>query len=373
MGQSPPSETYNLGGKGLPFFQGKTDFGEMHPTVRMYCDSPNRIADPGDILISVRAPVGPTNVCEVKSCIGRGLAALRGKDDLEQRYLFYFLRYIEPTLAQSGQGSTFEAIGKNNLRNIEIPLPDIDEQKRIAGILAKADRLRRLRRYALEMSDGYLQAVFLEMFGDPVTNPMGWEVKELGSELKGIDSGWSPVCDDEQAGMDRWAILKLGAVTWGIYNPLQNKQLPLDIEPRPELEVKKGDLLFSRKNTIDLVGACAFVFDSPPKLMLPDTIFRFVLKDSQKLMPEYLWGLFNNTAFKKKTQTLATGSAGSMPNISKQKVKDIALPVPSPPPQEKYAKVVYKYERLRAQQREALRQADHLFEALLDQAFGDGL
>lgn len=77
MGQSPPSSTYNSTGKGLPFFQGKTDFGEMYPTPRVYCTEPNRIAEPGDILITVRAPVGPTNINFVQSCIGRGLAAIR--------------------------------------------------------------------------------------------------------------------------------------------------------------------------------------------------------------------------------------------------------------------------------------------------------
>ena len=148
MGQSPPSETYNKDGRGLPFFQGKADFGEMYPKVRMYCNAPKKIANEGDILISVRAPVGPTNINSQKSCIGRGLAAIRSENGSDAKYLLYFLRYYEPKLARLSKGSTFDAIGKDDLAKIPIPLPPLPEQQRIAAILDKADRVHRLRRYA---------------------------------------------------------------------------------------------------------------------------------------------------------------------------------------------------------------------------------
>ena len=76
-GQSPPSSTYNQDGNGVPFFQGKADFGELNPTVRYWCSEPKRLAKPNDILFSLRAPVGPTNVNNIEACIGRGLAAIR--------------------------------------------------------------------------------------------------------------------------------------------------------------------------------------------------------------------------------------------------------------------------------------------------------
>src|SRR6185312_11272283 len=93
MGQSPPSSSYNLQGQGLPFFQGKTDFGDLYPKVRAFCTQPHKIAEAGDILISVRAPVGPTNINLEKSCIGRGLAGLRCRDRINTNYLLYFLRF----------------------------------------------------------------------------------------------------------------------------------------------------------------------------------------------------------------------------------------------------------------------------------------
>src|SRR5260370_27276333 len=104
MGQSPPSSSYNSRGDGLPFFQGKIDFYPTYPRVRVYCNQPSRVALPGDVLISVRAPVGPTNLADRKCCIGRGLAELRPKDHLNRLFLLYFLRYFEPRLASHGVG-----------------------------------------------------------------------------------------------------------------------------------------------------------------------------------------------------------------------------------------------------------------------------
>ena len=85
LGQSPPGDTYNTVGNGLPFFQGKTEFGEYYPTPRKWCSTPTKIAEAEDVLISVRAPVGPTNLCPTRACIGRGLAAIRPRDGMESR------------------------------------------------------------------------------------------------------------------------------------------------------------------------------------------------------------------------------------------------------------------------------------------------
>jgi len=93
MGQSPPSSSYNSKGDGLPFFQGKTDFGDIYPTARSFCSEPNKIAEPNDILMSVRAPVGSTNLNKVRSCIGRGLASIRCSSQTDLHYIFYFLRF----------------------------------------------------------------------------------------------------------------------------------------------------------------------------------------------------------------------------------------------------------------------------------------
>lgn len=145
MGQSPPGETYNRQGDGLPFFQGKLDFGPVNPIARQWCSQPTRIAVPGDILLCVRAPVGPTNIADIKCAIGRGLAIVRpipGKSTTE--FLFYSLRAIEKEVAKIAQGSTFTAIRRQDVENIKIPKAGEKEQlvfstraKNIQGLLDK--------------------------------------------------------------------------------------------------------------------------------------------------------------------------------------------------------------------------------------------
>jgi type I restriction enzyme S subunit len=131
MGQSPPGSTYNKQMRGLPFFQGKAEFGERYPTVRVWCTQPKKIAKPGDVLISVRAPVGPTNVADRECAIGRGLAGLSPLAGTPTEFLLFALRLQEPELSLKGTGSTFTAISKDDLEEIEINVSPLAEQKQI--------------------------------------------------------------------------------------------------------------------------------------------------------------------------------------------------------------------------------------------------
>ena len=137
MGQSPPSSTYNIEGDGLPFFQGKAEFGSSYPEVRKWCSVPSKVAQKEDILISVRAPVGPTNLAPAECCIGRGLAAITPSGGMPSRYLLYFLRSIESDIDSLGTGSTFKAISGKILRSIKIPISPFDQQKLIVAEIEK--------------------------------------------------------------------------------------------------------------------------------------------------------------------------------------------------------------------------------------------
>ena len=136
MGQSPPSSTYNINGNGLPFFQGKAEFTELYPVVRKWCSAPNKIAYNEDILISVRAPVGTTNIANQKCAIGRGLAAITYKYCF--KYVFYYLRLKEQDLDKQGTGTTFRAISGNILKSQTIPLAPLPIQR---AIVAKIETL----------------------------------------------------------------------------------------------------------------------------------------------------------------------------------------------------------------------------------------
>lgn len=167
MGQSPDSSSYNEIGEGIPFFQGNADFGEVFPTVRVWCNAPTKIAYPGDILISVRAPIGALNIADVKCCIGRGLAALTVDESIcSKQYLWYAIANKVEELNSKGTGSTFKAISKSILSETEIPLPPLDEQRRIVSILDKVTSLIALRKQQLTKLDELVKARFVEMFGD---------------------------------------------------------------------------------------------------------------------------------------------------------------------------------------------------------------
>ena len=188
-GQSPPGSTYNESGLGLPFFQGKADFGRTHPVARKWCVAPKKIAEAGDILMSVRAPVGPTNIAGERCCIGRGLAAIRPDETIALRdFVHWIIKYREPELIAKGQGSTFVAIGQKDLNSLLVPLPPLDEQRRIAGILNRAARIERLRARTAGRLREFIPALFIKMFGDPIENPMGWDITPLGDVIR-VSSG----------------------------------------------------------------------------------------------------------------------------------------------------------------------------------------
>lgn len=134
-GQSPEGKFYNNKGDGLPFYQGKKEFTKKilgPPTT--WTSKITKIALPGDILMSVRAPVGPTNFNNEKICIGRGLAAIRTRAEINKDFLFYFFQLFEDEIVKN-KGAVFDAINKTQIENIEIPLPPLSEQQRIVKIL----------------------------------------------------------------------------------------------------------------------------------------------------------------------------------------------------------------------------------------------
>lgn len=131
MGQSPPSSSYNEKKNGLPFFQGKAEFGDLYPQIKKYCNKPKKIAEKNDTLLSVRAPVGPTNLAPEKSCIGRGLAAIRAIDSVDYKFIFYLLRSKGVYLSGKGTGTTFKAITKDFLFDLDIAFPSLPEQGQV--------------------------------------------------------------------------------------------------------------------------------------------------------------------------------------------------------------------------------------------------
>jgi restriction endonuclease S subunit len=156
-------------------------------------NSATNIIPAGTILTATRMALGKFAINTIDMAINQDLKALFINDDTEvdRDFLIRFLESKAQYIDSEGKGATVKGVTLDFLKGLEIPLPTLDEQKRIAAILDKADTIRRKRQQAIQLADDFLRSVFLDMFGDPVTNPKGWKVKKLG-ELTTIRRGASP-------------------------------------------------------------------------------------------------------------------------------------------------------------------------------------
>jgi type I restriction enzyme S subunit len=292
----------------------------------------------------------------------------------------YLERYLRSNQARSLYASRMQgavarrrSLTKTDFLNLEIPYPPLDDQIRIAHLLGKVEALIAQRRQHLQQLDDLLKSVFFEMFGDPVRNDRGWNTKPFSELLEDIQSGKSPKCEARVAEDHEWGVLKLGAVTRCRFNETENKALPQGVAPSKRDEVKTGDLLFSRKNTYELVAACAYVFGTRPKLLMPDLIFRFQFKSDAQVNPIFMWKLLTNDSQRKAIQSLASGAAGSMPNISKANLKTVRLPTPPLHLQNHFSTVVEKVEALKSHTQQSLSDLEALYGTLSQQAFNGEL
>ena len=162
MGQSPESKFYNYDKIGLPFYQGKADFGRINPTPKMWCSKSKKEAKPNDILISVRAPIGDLNINNEQSCIGRGLAAITCKSDVDMMYLYYHLKYLKPQLSHISTGSTFESINKSQLENLIIKYKSYTEQIKVSNTLQVVQRQIDVKESLLRLYDLLIKSRFDE-------------------------------------------------------------------------------------------------------------------------------------------------------------------------------------------------------------------
>lgn len=294
--------------------------------------------------------------------------------DLSRDYLAHFLSQdgMIALAASRAKGANLPRLSPSDLAQFEIPLPPIEQQRRIADVLDRADALRAKRREALALLDDLTQSIFLDMFGSARDRRL-WSISTLAELLAGIDSGKSPVCLSRPANDGEWGVLKLGAVSRRRYLPEQHKALPEGVKPAAEDEVNAGDLLMVRKNTLDLVGACALVGSTPAHLLLPDLIFRLRLRNQAPVQKRYLHRALCQDDVRGQIRSLAGGSAGSMPNISKARLSTVRLSIPPPELQDVFGARVELVEEEKAVQSLHLDQIDALFASLQQRAFAGEL
>lgn len=357
MGQSPPGDTYNEAGDGLPFFQGKTEFGEVSPTPRKWCNAPKKIAEAGDILMSVRAPVGPINLAVTQCCIGRGLAAIRAnQDQLVPAYLRFVLRHAEPRLASMGQGAIFAAIGRAELASIDFPLPPLPEQSRIVDLLTRAEGIVRLRREAEKKAAELIPALFLNMFGDPATNPKGWVLETLGQHVKIPSVVRTPNLATEAD------MLCMGADSIeSMSGKLISMPTVSDVLPKSgKYWFEAEDVLYSKIRPYlakaTLAQSCGYC-----------SADMYPLRCGSTLRPTFLLSLLLGKTF---TEFATAESVRvSMPKLNREALFKYQFPVPPVILQEIFAERGEAMQSIQSQQSAATAKAQATFDALLAQVF----
>ena len=362
-GQSPPGSTYNESGLGLPFFQGKADFGKTHPVARKWCVAPKKIAEVGDILISVRAPVGPTNIAGERCCIGRGLAAIRPDETIALRdFVHWVIKHRESELVAKGQGSTFVAIGQKDLNSLTIPLPPLDEQRRIATILSRAARIERLRARIADRLREFIPALFIKMFGDPIENPIGWPVARLGDACTIIGGGTPRRSNGTYFG---------GAILWATptdVTTLNDIFISHTAETITETGLKRSSARLVPEGTVLMTSRATIGYTAiAVKPMATNQGFANLIC-GERLMPEYLSFWLSG----QRNRLIQLSGGTTFKEISKSTLKGVLIPLPPLALQSRYARLLQSVRCVAATAETASRAASDLAASLTDWLLDDG-
>ena len=249
---------------------------------------------------------------------------------LDPEFLRYYFSQQHVWLEALGLSSGSTPTSRNRLKesqllSMRISLPPLEEQRRIVArveaLAARIEEARGLRKDTLERVKTFSQR--LRQTGASSE----FDLVPLRKYVQRLENGWSPNCESRPVtGGDEWGVLKVGAVSFGAFNENQNKALPMTLTPRPEYEVKAGDFLMSRANTVQLVGACAVVHATRTRLMLSDKIFRFVFRPDKPINLEFLNILLKSSDLRRQIEEAASGTSPTMKNISKEKVLELLIP-----------------------------------------------
>ena len=331
MGQSPPGETYNKDKIGLPFFQGKADFGIIYPEATVWCSAPKRIAEPNDILLSVRAPVGPTNLAKEKCCIGRGLAAFRCNEGLYYKYLLLMLRNFEKHISAGGSGSIFNAIGKDEIKEITFPLPPtLDDQIAIATELerkmAEVETMRQAALRQKEASDATEGTILREVFPPKEQSklPNGWKWKKL-SEVCFINP-------TKRKGFTRESSLQTTFVPMDTIDETTGRISKIITRPYSEISkgytfFEEGDILFAKITPCMQNGKSAIANNLTDKVGFGSTEFH-VLRPKPDITKEWAFFFVRTKEFRKRSKDHFEGSAGQQ-RVPVEFLENSLISVPS--------------------------------------------
>ncbi len=280
----------------------------------------------------------------------------------------YFAQYFKTPYYRRRVSFLAAGANINNLRNedldgLEIPLPPLEEQRRIAKILDAADALRAKRRESLALLDKLIQSTFLDMFGDPVTNPMGWEDSTLGQECDEIKNGRSIKQKQDAGGIP---ISRIETISDGVVNPGKVGYAGLELRNAEKDLLRHGDILFSHINSTQHLCKCALYLDLHGPLIHGMNLLRF--RVGKRLFPLFLLYLMKNTNYRS-TLMRHENPAVNQSSIAAGKLKTHMVLVPPLPLQQRFASIVEAIEKQKTRLKAHLSELDTLFASLQSRAF----
>jgi len=342
MGQSPPSDTYNLNNEGVPFLQGVTEFGEMFPNPILWCSSPKKLAESDQILFSVRAPVGKMNLSNMKICIGRGLVALKPKRKNNLIYCYYLLQQFNDRFIPFSQGVTYDAINKDELSKVVFPFTEnISEQDKIGSILSNIDSLINKQKKLIYQNQNLMKSLLQKFFNEGLNNkskntkkvtlsprffkqiiPNGWELAPLGKFAK-LQGGFAFKSEDYV--VDGIRLLTISNVSQRNITWDEESFLPISFwEQFPEYQLKQNDLVMAMTRPIISSGLKISFFTSQENCFLNQRVGRF--NTDSELDKKFLYYFTNSDYFYKQINVRAPENL--QPNISSEEVEKIPIWIP---------------------------------------------
>lgn len=317
----------------------------------------------GSVLVTSRAPIGNIAIAGRDLCTNQGFKSLIPGENVDGLYLYYCMNHSAQRLQALGNGATFKEVSKKVVEEFEIPLPPLAEQKRIASILDKADAIRRKRQQAIQLADDFLRAVFLDMFGDPVTNPKGFPVGTIRDLVETANYGSSAKASETEG---EFPILRMGNITYaGAIDLKDLKYIDLSEKDKPKYLVQYGDLLFNRTNSKELVGKTA-VYDRDERVAFAGYLIR--VRTNEYGSPYYISGYLNSEHGKSTLRNMCKSIVG-MANINAQEMQNIQIVIPPVDLQEKYAELVKATKNRLVPFDDSKRELEELFSSLSQKAF----
>ncbi len=314
MGQSPKSKFYNNLGNGIPFLQGNRTFGKRFPTISTYCTNPKKIANKGDILFSVRAPVGEINIANQQICIGRGLSSLSSKSG-DNIFLFYLLHFIKDKVLISESGTVFGSINKSDLENVDVLLPPLSEQRAIASVLGSLDDKIDLLHNENHTLEQLAETIFRQWFIEEVDD--SWEEVPLGnSNLATIIS----------SGINYFEGEKTYLATGDVDNTEVKGETSITFENRPSranMEPVVNSVWFAKKGGVRKLLMFTDYSQNLHNLILSTG---FTGLKTTALSHYYVWCYIMSTEFQEIRDSFVSGTV--QPDINNDSLNQIMIPKP---------------------------------------------